>query len=78
LTLILVQSVSGPTQQRGQTLDLILSHGLFVFNLEMCNAVFSDHMPVLFEVALDCNTVKSGANQVLKILLKLLHLMIHQ
>ncbi len=52
----LVQSVSGPTQERGHTLVLVLSYGLSVFNLEICDAAFSDHMPVLFEVALACNT----------------------
>lgn len=57
----LVQSVSGPTQERGSTLDPVLSFGLPVFNLEVCEAAFSDHMPVLFEVALACNTVKSCA-----------------
>ncbi len=58
----LVQSVSGPTQERGHTLVLVLSYGLPVFNLEICVAAFSDHMPVLFEVALACNTtVKSAA-----------------
>ena len=44
----LVMSVSGPTQEQGHTLDLVLSYGLPVFNLETCDAVFSDHMPVLF------------------------------
>lgn len=44
----LSQSVRGPTQERGHTLDLVLSYGLSIFNLEICDAVFSDHMPVLF------------------------------
>uniref|UniRef100_A0A8P4K1H9 Reverse transcriptase domain-containing protein n=1 Tax=Dicentrarchus labrax TaxID=13489 RepID=A0A8P4K1H9_DICLA len=57
----LVQSVSGPTQEHGHTLDLVLSYGLPVFNLEICDAVFSDHMPVLFEAALACHTVKPRA-----------------
>ncbi len=57
----LVQSVVGRTQERGHTLDLVLSFGLPVFNLEVCDAAFSDHMPVLFEVALACNTVKPRA-----------------
>ncbi len=55
----LVQSVSGPTQERGHTLDLVLSFGLPVRNLEICDAVFSDHMPVLFDIALACNTVET-------------------
>lgn len=52
-----MQSVSGPTQERGHTLDLVLSHRLSVFNLEIW-ASFSNHTPVLFEVALSCNTVE--------------------
>ncbi|KAG8008077.1 Adenosine deaminase domain-containing protein 2 [Nibea albiflora] len=32
----LVQCVSGPTHEHGHTLDLILSHGLSVSNLEIC------------------------------------------
>ncbi len=32
----LVQSVSGPTQERGHTLDLVLSFGLPVRNLKIC------------------------------------------
>lgn len=57
----LVQSVSGPTQECRHTLDLVLSFNLPVFNLEVCDAALSDHMPVLFEVALVCNTVKPRA-----------------
>ncbi len=36
----LVQSVSGPTQERGHTLNLVLSFGLPVRNLEICDSVF--------------------------------------
>lgn len=57
----LVQSVSGPTQEYGHILDLVLSYGLSVLNLEICDAVFSDHMPVLFETTLACHTVKPCA-----------------
>lgn len=28
-----------------------------VFNIAVCDTVFSDHMPVLFDVTLSCNTV---------------------
>ncbi len=48
----LVRSVTGPTQEHGHTLDLVLSCGLPVGN-----AVFSDHMPVLFEISLPCHIV---------------------
>lgn len=57
----LVQSVTGPTHERGHTLDLVLSYGLPVFNLEICDAFFSDHMPVLFEATVCCQTVKPRA-----------------
>ena len=43
----LVQSVSGRTQENGNTLDLVLSYGLPVFNLEICDAVFSDHACII-------------------------------
>lgn len=51
-----VQSVFGPTRECGHTLDLVLSYGLPVHNLEICDTILSDHMPVLFEVALACTT----------------------
>lgn len=57
----LVQSVSGPTHEQGHTLDLVLSYGLSVTNLEICDNVFSDHMPVLFDVGLFCTAVKPRA-----------------
>ena len=52
MTFNLVQSVAGPTQEHGHTLDLVLSCGLPVFNIDVCNTVFSDHMPVLFDISL--------------------------
>ncbi len=60
-SLNLVQSVTGSTQQHGHTLALVLSYGLPVFNIEACDAVFSDHVPVLFETSLSCPTVKPFA-----------------
>ena len=53
-----VQYMSDPTHERGHTLDLVLSYGLPVSNLEICKPFFSDHMPVLFDVALRRSTVK--------------------
>lgn len=50
----LEQHVTGPTQEHGHTLDLILSCGLITSNVLICDAVFSDHMPVLFEFASPC------------------------
>lgn len=55
----LVPSILGPTHERGHTLHLVLSYGLPVLNLEICNAFFLDHMPVLFEAAVCCHTVKT-------------------
>lgn len=43
------QSVSGPTHKLGHMLDLVLSH-----NLDICDAIFSDHMPVLFDIPTQC------------------------
>ena len=56
-----MQSVIGPTHEHGHTLDLVLSYGLPVFNLVVCDAFFSDDMPVLFEAAVCCHTVKPRA-----------------
>ncbi len=39
-----VQHVQGPTHEKGHTLDLILSLGLSVGDIETQNSVFSDHM----------------------------------
>lgn len=54
-----LQYVSGPTQEHGHTLDLVLSYGLPIFNIKVYDVVFSDHMPVLFDVTLPCHNVKS-------------------
>lgn len=51
----LVRCVSVPTQQCGHTLDLVLAHSLPVFNLKVSDPVFSDHMPVLFDISLSRN-----------------------
>jgi len=48
------------------TLDLVLIHGLTVSDLEVCDAFFSDHMPVIFEISLPgvlakpCGSVRRG------------------
>ena len=57
----LMQSVLGPTHEHGHTLDLVLSYGLPVLNLEVCDAFYLDHLPVLFEAAICCPTVKPCA-----------------
>lgn len=44
--------MTGSTHEHGHTLDLVLSCGLQVVNLEVCEVFFSDHIPVLFEISL--------------------------
>ena len=58
-----MQCVSGSTHEHGLTLDshFILSHGLCVFNLVICDEFFSDHKPVLFDVPLSLTEVKPCA-----------------
>lgn len=40
----LVQSVRGSTDEHGHTLDLVLSCGLKLLNIQICNLNFSDHV----------------------------------
>lgn len=54
------QHVSGPTQEQGHTLDLVLSYGLPILNIQTQDAVFSGHMPVLFDFNLSCLKSKSN------------------
>ncbi|KAI2646105.1 RNA-directed DNA polymerase from mobile element jockey [Labeo rohita] len=44
----LMQSVTGPTHEKGHTLDLVLSYGLCITVSEICDTCISDHLPVLF------------------------------
>ncbi|XP_056586108.1 uncharacterized protein LOC130407337 isoform X1 [Triplophysa dalaica] len=46
----LTQSVTGPTHEKGHTLDLVLSYGLCITISEICDTCISDHLPVLFTV----------------------------
>lgn len=50
----LTQSVTGPTHNKGHTLDLILSHGLPIppTKLSFLSSTISDHVPILFTVAI--------------------------
>lgn len=57
----LVQHVTGPTQEHGHMLDAVLSHNLTILNVQVCDAVFSDHMPVLFDFNLPCHSFKPAA-----------------
>jgi len=51
------QLVKGPTHSIGHTLDLVLSYGLPIQNIDVCNAGFSDHKPILFTTTLDCPSI---------------------
>uniref|UniRef100_A0A3B3DJ46 Reverse transcriptase domain-containing protein n=1 Tax=Oryzias melastigma TaxID=30732 RepID=A0A3B3DJ46_ORYME len=57
----LVQWVSGPTHEHGHTLDLVFTHGLSILNLDICDSVFSDHLPILFDVEFSRPTLKVDA-----------------
>lgn len=54
-----IQSLTGPTHQKGHTLDLVFSHGFPVSNIELCDAVISHHCPVIFDSVLSCTLPKS-------------------
>lgn len=45
----LIQHVSGPTYKKCQTLDLVLSFGFSVSNLEVSDVGISDHYSVVFD-----------------------------
>lgn len=48
----LTQHINKATHIQGHTLDLILSYGFNVDNIQFEEATFSDHRPVLFDLAL--------------------------
>lgn len=50
----LMQSVTGPTHEKGHTLDLILSYGLDVAVSEICDTGMSDHLPIVFTIVVPC------------------------
>lgn len=53
--------MSGSTQEQGHIFDVVLSPGTPIFNLEVYDAVFSDHIPVLFHVTFACYRTKPCA-----------------
>ncbi len=55
----LVQLVKSPTHSHGHTLDLVLSRGFSVLDIELGDYSFSDHKPILFTVPLSSPVVKS-------------------
>ncbi len=44
----MVQWVKDPTHTHGHTLDLVLSHGFSITDVQVFDTLLSDHMPVLF------------------------------
>lgn len=54
----LIKSVNSPTQECGNTLGLVLSYCLSVLNSEIGDALFSDHMTVLFNFVLLSQSAK--------------------
>lgn len=57
----LTQSVTGPTHEKGHTLDLVLSYGLCVCISEICDTCISDHLPLLFTATVPCSRVTTCA-----------------
>ncbi len=46
-----MQSVLEPTHSHGHTLDLILSFGFSIHNVEIANTLLSDHKPVILNAS---------------------------
>lgn len=57
----LTQSVNGPTHQHGHTLDLTISHGLFVSVSEIHDTCISDHFPIMFECSVPLSATRSSS-----------------
>ena len=53
----LEQLVTRPTHIKRHTLDLIVSHGILLSDIEICEQSFSDHNPIIFNVPLALNTI---------------------
>ena len=59
----LKQAVSGPTHDKGHTLDLVLSYGVSVSVDEICAMSFSDHSPILFSMSVPCSGSTSSVSK---------------
>ncbi len=51
-----MQSVLEPTHSHGHTLDLILSFGFSIHNVEIANTLLSDHKPVILNVSFNASS----------------------
>ncbi|XP_055015067.1 uncharacterized protein LOC129410609 [Boleophthalmus pectinirostris] len=56
------QWISGPTHEKGHTLDLVLTLGLDVCVEEICDMHISDHLPILFNIELPGPVVKQDTS----------------
>ncbi len=52
-----VQWANEPTHVHGHILDLVLSHGFPISDVQIGDLSFSDHRPVVFSVDLSCHTI---------------------
>jgi len=64
----LTQSVVCPTHICGHTLDLVLTYGLPISNINVCDATFSDHLPVLFEICTSCDYKETAPKRLRRII----------
>ena len=55
----LTQHITEPTHELGHTLDLVISIGLNISNVQVRPTVCSDHFPVFFDFVLPCDASKS-------------------
>ncbi|KAI2645456.1 RNA-directed DNA polymerase from mobile element jockey [Labeo rohita] len=55
-------SVTGPTHEKGHTLDLVLSYGLCITVSEICDTCISDHLPVLFTAVVPNSGISTCAS----------------
>lgn len=53
-----VHTFAGPSQKHCHTLDVVLSYGLLVFNVEVHHPVLSDHIPIVFEASFHYENTK--------------------
>ena len=54
----LIQHVTEPTHELGHTLDLVISLGLTISNIQVRPPIGSDHFPLFFDLLLPCDVFK--------------------
>ncbi len=55
-TFDLIQHVHGPTHNRGQTLDLLISRGLDILSIVIKDVALSDHFCIFFDIMISVTT----------------------